>query len=70
MESKNSKCQIRDGPGYGAYLDQLTGGIIDVSEDRNEVGGLIYKTSEAAREMFNKGKEEVKKIAAIPGANW
>jgi hypothetical protein len=69
-ESSSLRCNIRSTDGYDAYMDQLSGGIIDVDLDRHEDGTLRYKTSEAARKTFGskrkpqgqaaKGEDKVK----------
>lgn len=51
-ESSSLLCNIRNMHGYEAYIDQLTGGMVDVGFDRYEDGTLRYQTSEAARKMF------------------
>ena len=68
-ESSSLRCNIRSTDGYDAYMDQLTGGIIDVDLDRHEDGTLRYKTSEAAWKTFgsngNTGAEAVKGEAEV-----
>ncbi|KID79409.1 uncharacterized protein G6M90_00g019960 [Metarhizium brunneum] len=60
VESSSVKCQIREADNYEAYLDQLTAGIIDVEERRNEDGTLQYKTAESARAAFRGPKDTSK----------
>ena len=62
-ESSMSKCAIRETNNYGAYLDQLTAGMVTVVE-RHADGTPKYKTAESARAAFgNQTKEE----SAPPG---
>lgn len=51
-ESSAAKCRMRDTSGYESYLDQLTAGIVDVEEERNEDGTLKFKTSEETQKLF------------------
>lgn len=62
---------MRDSANHGAFMHQLTGGLIDVYADRFEDGTVRYVTSETAREEFRGPAKEGKgKGRAIDEPNW
>ncbi|KAK5993942.1 hypothetical protein PT974_07380 [Cladobotryum mycophilum] len=67
-ESNGNRCRIRDTENYNAYLDQLTGGIIDVQPSRHADGTVAYRTSDKAKELFN-GKGDYKDKMSEVGMN-
>jgi palmitoyltransferase len=66
-ESNSTKCHMRHTREYGAYLDQLTGGIIDVDDDRHDDGTPRYHTSKSAQETYGgASKSEEQNLGAPP----
>ncbi|QUC22428.1 uncharacterized protein UV8b_06669 [Ustilaginoidea virens] len=45
VESSSVSCRIRETDGYGAFVDQLTAGMVDVGKSRED-GTLQYSTSD------------------------
>ncbi|VUC33266.1 unnamed protein product [Clonostachys rosea] len=68
VESSSQRCNIREADAYGAYIDQLTAGLVDVSVERYEDGTNQYVTAESAKEKFGpkKGPDGTK---YVPGWN-
>lgn len=56
-ESASQRCHIRFANGYTAYMDQLSGGIVDVDHELHHDGTVKYHTSDASRKMFGNGEE-------------
>ncbi|PFH61392.1 hypothetical protein XA68_17504 [Ophiocordyceps unilateralis] len=42
-EQSSSRCHIRESDNYDAFMDQLTGGVIDVGEERHDDGTIKYE---------------------------
>lgn len=51
-ESSSQRCNIRESDAYGAYVDQLTAGLVDVSLERYDDGTNQYVTTKSAKETF------------------
>ncbi|KAM0561622.1 hypothetical protein ACHAPJ_002790 [Fusarium lateritium] len=58
-ESNGVKCRIRDTDNFKAYMDQLTGGMVDVAIDRHDDGTIKY---EMAKNFNPKHGQDVPKV--------
>lgn len=56
IESNGKFCKIRRAGNYRAYVDQLTGGIIDVADKPNEDGTAKYVLGAASEERMSDTK--------------
>ncbi|POR31042.1 Uncharacterized protein TPAR_08776 [Tolypocladium paradoxum] len=73
VESSTSRCHMREGRGVAAFLDQLTGGIVNVSTFRHQDGTPKYETSNGALEEYGDPRKEPRMEAKHKGpgaANW
>lgn len=62
VESTGKRCRFRETDEYGTYIDQLTGGLVDVAIDGHEDGTVKYVVSEQFRPKAEGGKGKGKKI--------
>lgn len=52
VESNGVFCKIRDSANFPVYIDQLTGGMVDMGNQRYEDGTVAFTTAEKAHEVF------------------
>ncbi|KND91870.1 hypothetical protein TOPH_03386 [Tolypocladium ophioglossoides CBS 100239] len=73
LESSTSRCQMREGRGAAAFLDQLTGGIVNVSMFCHEDGTPKYETPKSALKEYGYPQKEPQMEAKHKGpgaADW
>ncbi|PNY26154.1 Uncharacterized protein TCAP_03916 [Tolypocladium capitatum] len=67
VESSTSRCRMREGSGVAAFLDQLTGGVVNVSTSRHQDGTPKYETPKIALNEYGDPRKEPRMEAKHKG---
>ncbi|KOS17105.1 Zinc finger and BTB domain-containing protein 8A [Escovopsis weberi] len=65
-ESSSGRCRVRLSEGFPAYVDQLTGGLVEVTEDQYEDGSPVFRVPETAGSVYGEGSRVSVRQDAVP----